>query len=327
MEVKSERKREVTKSSAVQTGGKPSLFTPGSVKFALIASIVYLALSYFLIGFKIDQLILVGLFNLLYFGSSITRRFILAFSIFAVYWILFDYQKAFPNYRYNDVHIGDLYQWEKSLFGFNSGGRVVTPNEYFAANTNRVLDFLSGLFYLCWIPLPLAFAAVMFFKNRKIFFQFSWTFFLVNLIGWMGYYGFPAAPPWYVAEHGFNFVAATPGNTAGLARFDQLVGLGVFESIYAKSSNVFAAMPSLHAAYMFIVLYYGIKAGLKGWNIFFAIVVAGIWFAAVYTSHHYILDVIAGILCTLLGVSLFQWWARTERGKAALQRAVTLTSR
>lgn len=310
-----------------QNPQQPTLFTAGSIRFAILSSLVYLALSYFLIGFKLDQIILIVLFNLLYFGSRVSRRFIIAFSIFVVYWILFDYQKAFPNFRYSDVHISDLYQLEKSLFGFEWNNKVVTPNEFFAANTSKVLDFLSGLFYLCWIPLPLAFAAVMFFKNRNIFFQFSLTFFLVNLIGWMGYYSFPAAPPWYVAKYGFDFIASTPGNTAGLARFDQLFGTQIFESIYAKSSNVFAAMPSLHAAYMFIVLFYGIKARLRAWNVFFAIVVAGIWFGAVYTSHHYIIDVLAGILCTIVGISLFQWWVKGESGRKTLAKLVRITSK
>jgi hypothetical protein len=327
MEVKQAPKHELSQPAAHLTNNSLPLLTPRSVVFSIIVSAVYLVASYFLVGFKVDQLVLVGLFNALYFSSRTSRRFITAFSIFIVYWILFDYQKAFPNYQYNSVHIADLYNWEKSWFGFNWKGTVVTPNEYFLQNTNAVLDALSGVFYLCWIPLPLAFAAAMFFKNRRIFFEFSLTFFLVNIFGWMGYYGYPAAPPWYVAQYGFDFLPATPGHTAGLARFDALVGAGIFESIYAKSSNVFAAMPSLHAAYMFIVLYYGVKAKLKGWNIVFAIVVAGIWFGAVYTSHHYILDVLAGIICTILGISLFQAWARSVKGDRALTNLVKATSR
>jgi len=37
----------------------------------------------------------------------------------------------------------------------------------------------------------------------------------------------------------------------------------------------------------------------------FALVMCGIWFSAVYTNHHYILDVIAGILCAVAGIWLF----------------------
>ncbi len=304
-----------------------SLFSAGSLRIASIATVIYLVLSYWLIGFKTDQLVLVGIFNIFYFSSWTTRRFILGFSIFIIYWIVFDYMKAFPNYRYNAVHIQDLYHWERTWFGFEWNQSIITPNEYFAKNATTFLDILAGIFYLCWIPVPLIFAGIMFFKNRSLFFQFSLTFFLVNLIGFVGYYTYPAAPPWYVAQYGFDFISTTPGNTAGLASFDTFFGIRVFESIYAKSSNVFAAMPSLHAAYMMIVVFYAVKAGMKGWILLFAIIMVGIWFAAIYSSHHYVLDVLAGIISALLGIIFFQLWARSGAGQTKLAKLVKLISK
>ena len=98
--------------------------------------------------------------------------------------------------------------------------------------------------------------------------------------------------------------------------------------MYSKSSNVFAAMPSMHAAFMLIVLYYGIKSGLKGWNFLFGIVMVGIWFSAVYTSHHYILDIIAGIACAFLAIFLLQRFVqRTQQGNKLVQNLLALTSR
>ena len=305
----------------------PPLFAKKNLIHAFLATAIYFLVSYLLIGFKTDQVILAAFFNILYFASRTTRHFILGFSIFIIYWIIFDYMKAFPNFRYNDEHIQDLYNWEKSWFGFNWNNTIVTPNEYFAQNTSSLLDVLSGIFYLCWVPVPLAFAGVLFFKNRNLFFQFSLTFFLVNMIGFIGYYAYPAAPPWYVSNYGFDFVSSTPGNTAGLGRFDDLLGVGIFKSIYAKSSNVFAAMPSLHAAYMMIVVFFGIKAKMKGWNILFAIITMGIWFSAVYSNHHYILDILAGMICSVAGIALFQWWAKSKMGAAALATLVKVTNK
>jgi inositol phosphorylceramide synthase catalytic subunit len=262
-------------------------------------SIAYLLLSALLIGYKTDQLFLVLLFNTCYYLSGPTRRFILGFSVFIVFWILFDSMKAFPNYRFNIVHIAAVYHAEQNLFG------MITPNEYWAAHSSTLLDILSGLFYLCWIPLPLAFAGWLFYKDKTIFFRFSFTFLLVNLLGFVIYYAYPAAPPWYVHLYGFTFYPHTPGNTAGLARFDQLFHVSVFASLYAKSSNVFAAMPSLHASYPLIVLFYGIKSRAGWFNMLFALIMIGIWFAAVYSGHHYVLDVLAGICCGLTGIVLF----------------------
>ena len=109
------------------------------------------------------------------------------------------------------------------------------------------------------------------------------VFLFVNLIGFAGYYLHPAAPPWYAINYGFEPILDTPGNVAGLGRFDTLTGLSIFDSIYGRNANVFAAVPSLHA-----------------------IIMAGIWGTAVYTSHHYIIDVTLGICCALLGILLFE---------------------
>jgi inositol phosphorylceramide synthase catalytic subunit len=282
------------------------LFAPRTVVVTTLVSAAYLLLSVWLVGFKPDQLVLIAIFNSLYYSSGITRKFITGFSIFIVYWIIFDYMKAFPNYTFGEVHIGALYNAEKRLFGITTTKGMVTPNEFFQQHHWRAADFLSGLFYLCWVPVPLMFAAYLFFRNRPLFLRFALAFFVVNMIGFVVYYIYPAAPPWYVQEHGFNFIASTPGNTAGLKRFDELVGAPFFQSLYAKGSNVFAAMPSLHSSYPVIVLFYGIKARYRYASVFFVVIMAGIWCSAVYTGHHYVLDVLAGICCAAAGISLVE---------------------
>ncbi|MBX2900289.1 MAG: inositol phosphorylceramide synthase [Cyclobacteriaceae bacterium] len=301
-----------------------------SLKQCLIASIVsftYLLVSYLLIGFRNEQLILAFIFVSLYLASPLSRKFILGFSVFIVFWIIFDYMKAFPNYQFADVNIQSLYRAERSLFGISIGNTTLTPNEYWESNHSPFLDVMSGFFYLCWVPVPLMFAFLLFLRNRNLFLQFSLTFLLVNLIGFVIYYLYPAAPPWFVQHHGFDFIANTPGNTAGLARFDEFFNISLFHSMYAKSSNVFAAMPSLHSAYPLIVFYYGLKAELGWINLLFAIIIIGIWFAAVYTGHHYVLDVLAGIACASIGISLFKLLRdRNERFKAFLNGYTRLIS-
>ncbi|MDO7745102.1 MAG: phosphatase PAP2 family protein, partial [Pedobacter sp.] len=195
---------------------------------ATTVSLFYLILSYFVVGFKSDQLVLIFIFNTLFYASPITRKFILGFSIFIVYWILFDYMKAFPNYNFGKVHIAELYHLERSLFGIHSNGYILTPNEYWRIHGTTFADVATGIFYLMWIPVPLAFAGYMFFRNRKQFLYFSLTFVLVNLIGFVVYYVYPAAPPWYVQYHGFVFHAHTPGNTGGLIKFDRFFNTPVF---------------------------------------------------------------------------------------------------
>jgi hypothetical protein len=284
-----------------------SFYAIKDITVTTVMSLFYLAFSRFLIGFNTNQVALVVLFNTLYYAAPVTRKFILGFSIFIVYWILFDYMKAFPNYIFSGVHIADLYHAEKHIFGIVAEGKLLTPNEYLRARHAPLIDVIGGIFYLMWIPVPLAFAAYLFFVRKKLFLQFSLTFVLVNMIGFVIYYIYPAAPPWYVQYHGFAFIAHTHSNPAGLIRFDHLLHTTVFQSIYRQGSNVFAAMPSLHSSYPVIVLYYGLKNKMGAMNVVFGIVMLGIWFTAVYASHHYVLDVLAGITSAIIGISLFNW--------------------
>ena len=109
----------------------PSGISWRDVRLAVLVSAAYLLLSSLLIGFKTDQVVLTIIFSTLYLASAVTRKFILGFSVFIVFWIIFDYMKAFPNYRFNTVHIGSLYEAEAYLFGIDNNGVSVTPNEYF----------------------------------------------------------------------------------------------------------------------------------------------------------------------------------------------------
>lgn len=235
-----------------------------------------------------------------------TRK--MAFALFP--WLLFgcsyDAMRIVPNYEVNPISIKELYEAEISLFGISDGGTILIPSEYFQLHHHAATDFMAGIFYLCWVPVPLAFAFFLYLKGQRIWcIRFSWAFLFVNVIGFICYYIYPAAPPWYIMNIGFEPIINTPGSTAGLAHFDTLIGFPLYQSIYGNISNVFAAIPSLHAAYMPVAFIYAIKSHQKHWIIIlFGIIMIGIWWTAVYTAHHYIIDVLLGILVALIGVKL-----------------------
>lgn len=277
-----------------------------------VISAGYLLLSYLLVGFKTDQLFLTVLVNGLYFASAVTRKLLLSFTAFIIFWVVFDYMKAFPNYAMKPVNIEALYNAEKHWFGIFYQGEVLTPNEFFAEHTHVAADVLSGIFYLSWVPVPIGLTMYFFFRNRPQAIHLSFTFLLVNLIGFVLYYLYPAAPPWYVKDYGFEFIKNTPGNAAGLSRFDEALGIHLFQSMYEKSSNVFAAMPSLHAAYPLVTLFYGLKNKLGKVNVLIGLSALGIWSSAVYSGHHYVLDILSGMLCAVIGIGLYQWLYRRK---------------
>lgn len=227
---------------------------------------------------------------------------------FILFGLIYDSMRYYPNYLFGDIDIRGIYETEKALFGIGSGAARLTPNEWFAAHATPVADIMAGLFYLCWVPLPVAFGFYLFLSGRRrLAFRFASAFLFVNLLGFAGYYIHPAAPPWYPAKFGFEPIFDTGGDTGGLGRFDALVGCPVFASIYAGNANVFAAVPSLHAAYCPVALFYALRTRqLPVWSAVLAAVSVGIWWTAVYTSHHYTIDVLLGILTAALGLALFE---------------------
>jgi hypothetical protein len=275
----------------------------------LCVLVVWLAVTALFVGFRPEHLWLALLIAMLFFVTGVTRRLVVALLPFIVFGISYDWMNIVHNYEVNTVDIEGIYNTEKSLFGITTEAGVLTPNEFFALHTSKIMDFLGGVFYLCWVPVPIMFGLWLYFnRQEKAYLHFSLVFLFVNLIGFAGYYIHPAAPPWYVANYGFDFILGTPGNTAGLGAFDQMTGLGIFNGLYGRNSNVFAAVPSLHSAYTLVAFIYSLRSRTPNWmRVALAIITLGIWFTAVYTSHHYLIDVTLGITCALVGFVIFEF--------------------
>jgi len=282
-------------------------FTTKNIIVNLSIVIIYFLWNKFIGELRSEHYFLAVIWITAFYSHEKTRRFILGFSVFIIFWIIYDSMRIIPNYEVSSVHIKEPYEIEKSLFGIAVNQSILTPNEYFAIYNNQFLDFVSGFFYINWIPVPIGFGIFLYLKDKELFFKYSISFLLVNLIGFILYYLYPAAPPWYVQKFGFDLHIGISGNRAGLERFDNLINIAIFEGIYNKNANVLAAMPSLHSAYPVVVFYFAIKKNVKTiFKTLFIIFMLGIWFSAVYSSHHYIIDVIAGIALALIGLFIFE---------------------
>lgn len=274
----------------------------------VVGTLLFLVLQGWLVGFMPAQVFMALLFLTLYFAHPSSRRLAVALLPFVVFEISYDWMRLYPNYQVNPIDTKGIYNAELQLFGISANGVTMIPGQYFNLHHTTLADFLAGLSYLCWVPGPMAFGLWLYFKGERCWYlRFALCFLLINFIGFAGYYIHPAAPPWYVLEYGFEPVLNTPGNVAGLARFDELVGLPVFHSIYVNNSNVFAAVPSLHAAYMLVATAYSAMSRQR-WPLtaLCALITIGIWCTAVYSCHHYTIDVLLGIATAIAGILIFE---------------------
>lgn len=282
-------------------------FSAKSLGFYFTFMTLYVGWIVFGLGYRSDHLPFILILGVSYLLTEESHRFFIAFVGLALSWILLDSLRVFPSYLYNSVHIEELYNLEMNLFGItNADGVKILPTSYLKSIANPVLDLMTGSTYLLWTFVPFAFGFYLFFKNRNLLLRFSICFFITNVIGVIIYYSYPAAPPWYVDIYGFEEHFNIPGSAAGLLRFDELTGTSIFQDIYTKSFNVFGAVPSLHSAYPLITLYYARKQGLKLASFLLLIYTIMTWFSAVYSIHHYVVDVVLGIFCAIFAIAFFE---------------------
>lgn len=272
-------------------------------------SALYFAWFDFVIGIQLKHLMAYSGATICIVGTR-TRRLLFDVSPYLMYAAVYDSMRAFPSYKFNRIRIRDLYNFEKMLFSVRvNDTAVLTVNEYFNLKEyagkfrHQVIWqmglILCGLFYINWLTIPLGYAVYLYMLDKKRYAVFSAEFILLNFLGFAIYYIYPAAPPWYVCLYGFEMRKDVRGNAANLAMIDEMLGFRIFQSIYSQNSNTFASMPSLHSAYPMLCLLSCIHRRSSHGCTFFSVCCVGIWVAAVYTGHHYVVDVIAGIACAI----------------------------
>lgn len=267
---------------------------------SLVVMPLFLALCAATVGVRAEH----GFFALLFIGLAWVgpraRRFSALSAPFVLTGIAYDLLRLVMPYRAEPIHTGDLFAAERMLFPVSTAQGTLSVSEAIAGATTPVLDLVTGATYLTYLVQVFGVAALLYVRRDEgRMLRLAFGFALVSVLGWAVWLVWPAAPPWYIDVYGPGpaVLDALP-SAAGAARFDDLLGVSVFSSLYARSSNVFGAMPSLHVGYAVLTALVAWSAG--GWlrraTAFYAVLMA---FSAVYLRHHYVLDVAAGALLTL----------------------------
>ncbi|KAI9891629.1 MAG: Aureobasidin resistance protein Aur1 [Vezdaea aestivalis] len=179
-------------------------------------------------------------------------------------------------------------------------------NIFYGANLSNVLSAHKFVILdvLAWLPYgiihfgaPFVVSAVLFvFAAPGTLPVFARSFGYMNLAGVIIQLTFPCSPPWY--ENLFHLAPANygmSGSPAGLARIDDLFGLDMYTTNFTASPLVFGAFPSLHAGCATTLALFMSHVFPK-LRPFFIGYVLWIWWATMYLSHHYAVDLVGGSL-------------------------------
>jgi membrane-associated phospholipid phosphatase len=207
----------------------------------------------------------------------------------------------------------ELREAELLLFGIRDGGVLLSPTEWLARFHCPALDVLCAVPYGSYVVIMAAQYAFLCAKRPADARLFARIAVGTHVLGFVTYVAIPAAPPWYVAEHGCAISASAQGSPAALVRVDALLGVGYFHALYARGTYPFGALPSLHVTYplygMFVMF---AQSGplSKSAQVVYAVAMP---FAAVYLGHHYIIDVLLGLTYALVVFAVVRLLRPPER--------------
>lgn len=151
---------------------------------------------------------------------------------------------------------------------------------------NIVFDFMAAIPYLIHFTLPFAYSTWLLVRCKSFarFMQFLLGFGLMCAFCVIIQQIIPTPPPWMLSN-------GTYPPEAAFHRIDALIRVPLFKKLYGKSPLVCGAFPSLHAAWPSLILF--VKSWISPW--FCVGHVTLICLAAVYSMHHWIIDVVFGI--------------------------------
>ena len=183
---------------------------------------------------------------------------------------------------------------ERALFG----GHVPTLGlqRAFFNGTAQPHDILLTLLYVSHFVFPLAFAFLLWRTDRRTYYRFVITLMGVSFAAFLTFLVLPVAPPRLAYQYGEALQVVDVMETVSRS-VDWDLPAWMYRNLIG---NPVAAFPSMHAAFPFLVLLFLRERSWKraaAW----APVTGAIWFATVYLGHHYVVDVLGGVVYGTVG--------------------------
>jgi len=202
-------------------------------------------------------------------------------------------------------------RFDEDLFGGTAP--TVQLQRWFDVQPDRVhwWDYVAWMAYLSHFVVTFAVAAFLYRANRARFKRLATLILTVSVAGFITYFIIPAVPPWLASRQG-----ALPPTTRVVHDIWSNLDLPTVAKVFngdSRVANPVAALPSLHAAWPFMLLLFlwpVLRRGrwlLVGYN---AVMV----FVLVYGAEHYVSDILLGWLyATVVFVAWSRYWARRDQ--------------
>ncbi|KAI8989285.1 hypothetical protein BDB01DRAFT_739594 [Pilobolus umbonatus] len=230
------------------------------------------------------------------------RQFTTSAIVIFTWLITFYAIQYFPNnIKPQHISVNILPTLERIIYGANLA-------EIISVHTHPILDIFS------WIPYGIIHFTYPFILSIILFIYsppgtlsiFAKAFGYMNLFGVLTQLLFPNSPPWYELTYGSataNY--AIHGQPGGLERIDDILGIDLYGSTFGNSPIVFGAFPSLHSgcATLEMLFLSWLCPKMTPYCIFHMM---WMWFATMYLTHHYLIDLVGGSIYAFLTFYTFR---------------------
>ncbi|CAK5263633.1 unnamed protein product [Mycena citricolor] len=219
------------------------------------------------------------------FTSQFVHR---ALPIFA--WLLTYYtSRSIPVPWRPGISVSFLPTLESVMYGANI-------SDILTRFTHPILDIIAWLPYGTFhFILPFVVAAFSWlFRPKEVLHLWARVFGWLNFTGVLIQIMIPCAPPWYEVIHGLtpaNY--GMKGSPGGLLRIDRLFHSNGYNVTFSNSPIIFGAFPSLHAGCATLEALF-LSHFFPQCTTYIWAYVSVLYWATMYLSHHYLIDVTAG---------------------------------
>jgi hypothetical protein len=168
-------------------------------------------------------------------------------------------------------------------------------------------DYIAVILYMSHFIMPMMIGFIFWVTERQYFKKFMTALIILSYKAFLTYLIYPAMPPWMAAERGYiPPIKKISNDVFGI--FSTPIVLPTIYQFFG--ANLVAAVPSLHAAFPWLIFLFVIKKWKQKGFILIPYVL-GVWFTVVYLGEHYVIDVILGVLYATLAyfiVIKFRWF-------------------
>lgn len=240
------------------------------------------------------------------------RSFIAGIVPYATAWFVFSFLRSFADETIIAKTLNTkVVEFERWLWG----GELPTIRAqaaWFELGHIHWYDYFFTFVHWSYFIIPHSVAVWIWWKHKDQFLHFLTAMTMTLVLGLLIYFVLPANPPWMAPES-----IDSPGAPVVLRIMEPIgkeLGGGLYEAGYkiVGESNPIAAMPSMHFAITFILVWVAHGRG-RVWEIAAWLYALSMGAALVYMGEHYIIDVIVGgAVTTYCWFVTKMWMAKHE---------------